>query len=554
MTYRGADALVRTLADAGTRQLFTLSGNHVMPVFDATVGTPIALLHTRHEAATVHMADAWARLTGEVGIALVTGGPGHANAVSALYTARMSESPVVLLSGHAPLAQLGRGAFQEMQQSAMAAPVTKASWTCLDAAALASDMARAMSIARAGRPGPVHLSLPTDALEAAADMAAGNGAAAGAGTTRAHAAAIPGGAPAALSDEEADEIISRLRKASRPMILTGPASTYRHGRKRLAALADACDAPVVAMQSPRGVNDPALGAFAEVLAQADCILLLGKRPDFTLKFCAAPTIAAGCELLQIDPDAAEIERARQLGCPRPALQRQADTDTATDMLLAAARRQPSRSGGWRTEVQAAIAYRPGAWDQAKPAGDKRLHPVQACRPFQALLDSHPEAVLVCDGGEIGQWAQACLHAPHLIVNGPAGAIGVGVPFALAASLARPGAPVVAVMGDGSVGFHIAEFDTAIRYGLPFVGVVGNDARWNAEYQIQLADYGAERAIGCELRPARYDAVVAAFGGHGELVEDAASLPVAAERAHASRLPACVNIMIEGVAAPVVRRR
>jgi acetolactate synthase-1/2/3 large subunit len=113
--------------------------------------------------------------------------------------------------------------------------------------------------------------------------------------------------------------------------------------------------------------------------------------------------------------------------------------------------------------------------------------------------------------------------------------------------------VVAVMGDGSIGFHIAEYDTAVRYGLPFVGVVGNDARWNAEYQIQLADYGPERAIGCELRPARYDAVVAAFGGHGELVEDAVSLADAGARAHASRLPACVNIMIEGVAAPVVRR-
>ena len=133
----------------------------------------VKLLHTRHEAATVHMADAWARLTGEVGIALVTGGPGHANAVSALYTARMSESPVVLLSGHAPLAQLGRGAFQEMQQAAMAAPVTKASWACLGADAVASDMAEAMAIARAGRPGPVHLSLPTDALEAAVGHGAG---------------------------------------------------------------------------------------------------------------------------------------------------------------------------------------------------------------------------------------------------------------------------------------------------------------------------------------------------------------------------------------------
>ena len=541
MTFRGADALVATLANAGVKRLFTLSGNHVMPVFDATIGTPVELLHTRHEAAAVHMADAWARLTGEVGVALVTGGPGHANAVSALYTARMSESPVVLLSGHAPLGQLGRGAFQEMQQHAMAAPVTKASWTCLDADAAASDLARAIAIARSGRPGPVHLSLPTDALEGAAN----------AGRVAASDAAV--GAPALLPDAEADAIVARLRKAHRPMILAGPASLDRDGRKLLDQLAEACGVPVVGMQSPRGVNDPALGAFAEVLSQADCLLLLGKRADFTLKFCASPTIAAGCELLQIDPDAFEIERARQLPGGKPVLQKQADVEPAIRALLAAARRQPPQQNGWRGEVQAAIAFRPGAWDQARASDGKRLHPVQACRAFQPLLDGHPDSVLVCDGGEIGQWAQACLRAPNLVVNGPAGAIGVGVPFALAASLARPGAPVVAVMGDGSIGFHIAEYDTAMRYGLPFVGVVGNDARWNAEYQIQLADYGAERAIGCDLRPARYAAVVAAFDGYGELVEDAQSLAGAAGRAHASGLPACVNIRIEGVAAPVVRR-
>lgn len=541
MTYRGADALVGTLADAGIRQLFTLSGNHVMPVFDATVGTQVKLLHTRHEAAAVHMADAWARLTGEVGIALVTGGPGHANAVSALYTARMSDSPVVLLSGHAPLGQLGRGAFQEMQQPAMAAPVAKASWTCLGADAVAGDIARAMAIARSGRPGPVHLSLPSDVLESVAQAGGG----AGAGATE--------GALAPLPDEEADAIVVRLRGAKRPMILAGPGSLYRGGRAQLAELARACDVPVVGMQSPRGVNDPALGAFAEMLAQADCLLLLGKRADFTLKFCSAPALAKGCELIQVDPDAFEIERARQLPGGRPALQRQADVDGATATLLAAARRLAPRQAGWRAEVDAAIAFRPQAWDGARAGGPAQLHPVQACRGFQPLLDSHPDAVLVCDGGEIGQWAQACLHAPNVIVNGPAGAIGVGVPFAIAASLARPGAPVVAVMGDGSVGFHIAEYDTAMRYGLPFVGVVGNDARWNAEYQIQLADYGADRAIGCELRPARYDAVVAAFGGHGELVVDPGALAGAAARAHASALPACINIMIEGVAAPIMRR-
>lgn len=126
----GAAALVKAFETAGISKIFTLSGNHIMPVYDAIFDSKIDLIHTRHEGAAVHMADAWARLTGEVGIALVTGGPGHANAVSALYTAGMAESPVVLLSGHAPLGQLGKGAFQEMRQTDIAAPLTKASWTC----------------------------------------------------------------------------------------------------------------------------------------------------------------------------------------------------------------------------------------------------------------------------------------------------------------------------------------------------------------------------------------------------------------------------------------
>src|SRR6476660_3380245 len=126
---RGADLIARGLAGAGTRYVFALSGNHVMPIFDAALDAKLPLLHVRHEAAAVHMADAWARLTGEVGVAMVTGGPGHANAVAALYTAAMAESPVVLLSGHAPLAELGAGAFQEMRLADIAAPLAKASWT-----------------------------------------------------------------------------------------------------------------------------------------------------------------------------------------------------------------------------------------------------------------------------------------------------------------------------------------------------------------------------------------------------------------------------------------
>jgi acetolactate synthase-1/2/3 large subunit len=195
-------------------------------------------------------------------------------------------------------------------------------------------------------------------------------------------------------------------------------------------------------------------------------------------------------------------------------------------------------------VKEALAYRPPEWQAI--AG--RSHPVAVCREVQKLLDS-PEAVLVSDGGEFGQWAQACLRAPHRVINGPAGSIGSALPFAAAAKLALPGSRVVALLGDGTFGFHMSEIDTAVRYGLDYLAVVGNDATWNAEYQIQLRDYGAARAHGCELLPTRYGAVAAAMGAHGEDVLQFSELPGALQRAAGAKKAACVNVMIERVAAP-----
>src|SRR4051794_10746421 len=151
-TLRGADIVARSLARLGCKRVFTLSGNHIMSIFDAAIETNLDLVHVRHEAAAVHMADAYGRLTGEAGIALVTGGPGHANAVGALYTALAAESPMVLLSGHAATWEFGRGGFQEIRQADMAAPVSKASWTTLKATDLASDMGEAIRVATTGRP------------------------------------------------------------------------------------------------------------------------------------------------------------------------------------------------------------------------------------------------------------------------------------------------------------------------------------------------------------------------------------------------------------------
>jgi acetolactate synthase-1/2/3 large subunit len=527
------------------KHIFTLSGNHIMPVFDACVGAGIELFHTRHEAAAVHMADAYARLTGKIGVALVTGGPGHANAVSALYTARMAESPVLLLSGHAPHDQLGMGAFQEMQQADLAAPLVKMAATARHAETLADEVAEAIRVAHSGRPGPVHLSLPTDVLEGAAHVPDEMNAA----------SFLP--ATQRLDDATATRLAASLADASRPLILVGPACMTGAGRERIDALTAALGVPVIGMESPRGINDPSLGAFAEVLAQADRVMLLGKRMDFTLAFGASPAFAPTCTFLQIDPEPQEIVRTRRVAGERLIGTAVADSFAALDMLAAVCRNTHQCDERWARDVRSAITWRPEQWRTASSSLEKRIHPVQALTPFQALLDSHPDAVFISDGGEFGQWAQACLRAPHRVINGVAGAIGAALPFALAARIAYPDAPVVAVMGDGTFGFHAAEIDTATRYRLPFVAVVGNDARWNAEYQIQLRTYGPERLIGCELLPARYDRVTEAFGGAGAFVEHADDMKDAIGQAQAAQragLPACVNIMIEGVAAPSFKSR
>ena len=531
---RGADALVSALKQAGVKRIFTLSGNHIMSVFDALVDGGIELVHTRHEAAAVHMADAYSRVSGETGVAMVTGGPGHGNAVSALYTAQLNESPVILLSGHAPNANLGMGAFQEIRQADMARPVSKAAWTSASAEALAPDFARAVRTAHGGRPGPVNLNLPSDALEDHTALAS---------------KLEFQEKPSPLSTEDAKSMAERLSRAERPLILVAATCLTRRGRERIARLEDACKVPVIGMESPRGMADAVLGAFGEVLSQADCVLLLGKKVDFSLKY--GKVFAADCEFLQIDPDEDEIDRAKRALGSRLKSSSLADILPAVDALIQCKAKAQS---AWMNEVKDALAYRPAEWDSARAKRADRVHPVEAMRPLQALLDSHRDSIVVLDGGEFGQWAQACLRAPHRLVNGVAGAIGAGLPFAIGARCANRDAPIVAIMGDGTFGFHAMEVDTAVTHKLPFVAVIGNDARWNAEYQIQVREYGVDRARGCEMREQRYDEITKALGAWSTRVSRGAEMADAAKRAAASGLPAFIEVMIEGLAAPTIARQ
>lgn len=537
---RGADLVARTLAHAGVTHLFSLSGNHVMPIYDAALDVRLAITHTRHEGAAVHMADAWGRLTGEPGVALLTGGPGHANGVGALYTALASESPVVLLSGHAPLREMGKGSFQEMRQADMAAPVTKASWTAQSTDGLGEDIRRALVIATSGRPGPVHLSLPFDLLEARAST----GKPPGPATFRAP--------PRALGKAAANAVHELIAQAQRPLILVGALMSNGRSSAVRERLAAGLGVPVLCMESPRGLNDPASGALADVVSRADLIVLLGKEPDFTLRFGQAPAIAPDCRIVVIDPEAAALERAVEvLGAQRVALAAIADSVATAERLLEGVSDRHIERRGWSEEVEAAVRWRPPEWPLLQSSTAGPVHPVEVGRAVQTLVEASKNAIFISDGGEFGQWAQACVHASTRLINGQGGSIGSAIPFALATKIARPDATVIAMTGDGACGFHLLEIETAVRAQLPLVIVVGNDACWNAEHQIQLRTYGSARAHGCELTPARYDLVAAALGGHGEYVTGPADLPAALARAASSGKPAVVNVMIERLPAPTV---
>jgi len=530
---RGADILWAALGQAGVTRVFSLSGNHIMPIYDAAFGSGIEIIHVRHEAAAVHMADAWARLTGECGVALVTGGQGHTNAVAGLPTALAGEVPVLLLSGHAPLKELGLGAFQETPQVALAAPLVKASRLVRHTATLGLDVLRAIALAREGRPGPVHLSLPSDVLEAAVAPPPAQD-------------VMPRAMP--LGGETAAAVNAMLGASRRPLLCAGPALNSPEGRLALAALEAATGLPVLLMESPRGLRDPALRAAAPLFAEADLVVLLGKQLDFTLGFGRTPPFAPTARWVVLEPEAALLDRAaRGLGdrLAIAALCAPLDGVRGIEALATPMHRE------WAARLAAALAPLPPEWD-AQPAAP--IHPAALGRALRPWL--RDEDILVIDGGEIGQWMQAMLRAPRggaRLINGVAGAIGAALPFAIAAAAARPGRRVLALMGDGTFGFHMAEFDTALRHRLPFVAIIGNDGLWNAEHQIQLRDYGPGRAHGCALAPAtRYDLVAAALGGHGEFVQSIEEFEPALARAFGSGLPACVNVVIAGQAAPVIR--
>ena len=529
---RAANHLLHSIISAGTDTIFSLSGNQIMAVYDAALDHDITLVHTRHEGGAVYMADGYARSSGKVGVALVTAAPGFTNALGPLYAIRQTQTPMLVLSGDSPAAMDGKMPFQQLNQPQLASPLVKESWRVSSPDRLADDIAGAIALARSGRPGPVHIALPQDMLEADA------------GPAKTVDAAAVAPEPMPLSSADLPSILTAIGDAEKPLIITGPSLHPMQAPGVAAQLMAALHIPVICMQSPRGMNDPALGKIKSVLRHADALILLDKDIDFTLAAGDIDHLPAE-RIALIAAQAESIAHASTVLSGRLIWGCIGDPLTAARALMNVTTVKGPNT--WFNQVMKALDARPSPpKDQGLTAHDLAL----AMADHMSAQTAGEPPLIVVDGGEVGQWAQSVLPRDAVLTNGLSGAIGGSIPQAIGMAMANPRRRVLAFMGDGTAGFYLAELDTARRLGLPITFVIANDLRWGAEVEIQNRIYGADRARGCHLDDVTsYDKIAKGFGLNAEKVDSLEGFIDAMEKATRRRKPSLINAMITGLPAP-----
>lgn len=531
-SYKGAQLVAKMLKAEGIRHVFTLSGLHVAPIYAACVEEGIAVVDTRHEQAAAHAADAYARLTRAPGVAIVTAGPGVTDALTGVANAFAASSPMLLIGGAAPIFNQSRGSLQEMEQVDLFLRITKWADRVPTPDLVPAYLAKAFRIMMSGRPGPVFLELAWDVLENGVDDPKL--------PTQYRTRGKPAGDPAIVARAAA-----ALRTAKNPTIIGGSSIWWDDAMEELRLLAEHAGLPVFLNGSGRGCMSPTHPNFLqhtrkEALAESDLVLVVGTPLDFRLGYGDA--FREDARLIQIDVDPTEIGRNRavEFGIS-------GDAQTVLRQLREAVGPCPDRSAflaelrgreGKRLEKLAVHEA-----DAGVPIHHSRL----AKELTEFFNEGARDPMWIADGGNYVAMAAKTikLKAPGRWLDpGPLGCLGVGAPFALAAKLLHPERPVVVLQGDGSFGLNGFDFDTALRFKLPMVVVVGNDAAWGQIRLPQVQMFGEDKSPATLLNPTRYDRVVEALGGHGEHVTEPSQIRPALERALASNTVACVNVVID----------
>lgn len=542
MAIDGGELLVRALEQGGVDTIFTLHGGHLDAIFQAALNHEFRLIDTRHEQAAGHAADGWARTTGRTGVAVVTAGPGFTDCITAIANAHLDCSPVLFIAGAAPLRDAETLPLQGgLDQVAMVAPITKWAHRITHTHRIGDLVTQALRTARSGRPGPVFLEIPIDVLFAPVDERSAHV------PTTVIPAQPPAPDPAAVVSA-----LEHLQRAERPVILAGGGAWYSGAHAELEAFAHASGIPVFTNAKARGMlaaDDPHYGGAFTNLAMVgllgsgtpDLVLLLGARIGLFTAGRSGAVIPNDATVIQVDIAGEEIGRNRHIDLGIAADCR---ATLAAFLEASADTSWPDRSA-WRSSAQLLRDGPSMLFAEALAATDGPIHPYRLMAEITRALPTG--AIVTADGGETATWmemAAAITGGGHWMTHGYLGCLGTGMPFAIAAQVAHPDHQVLCVIGDGSVGLNFAEFDTMVRHQLPIVVVINNDQQWGMSAHGQDLLYGRDRRVVTDLHATRYDQAAAGFGCHAELVTEVGDIGPAIERAFASGLPACVNVMTD----------
>ncbi|HEY0638649.1 MAG TPA: acetolactate synthase [Pseudonocardiaceae bacterium] len=520
----------------GVETMFTLSGAHVFPMYDGAVTgvdgapPPMRLVDVRHEQSAVFAAEATAKLTRTPGLAVLTAGPGVTNGVSAVTTAHFNGSPVLVVGGRAPAARWGTGSLQELDHPPLLAPVTKHAATVHDTAMIGAAVHDALRIATEPHRGPVFLDVPMDQLFSHATAALPQS---------------PRRQPLAPDGEALDRIAALLAAAERPVLVLG-SDVWSDGAEEAALrAAETMGVPAVTNGMGRGILPAGhlllvTRARSRAFKEADLVLVAGTPLDFRLGYGAFGPQGA-TPVVHLADSPGQVSTHKELAGAASG-----DLGLVFDGLVAAWERRAGRDryADWATALrETADAAVAGDAELLGSTGDP-IHPARIYGELNRVLSD--DTVVIGDGGDFVSFAGKYVEPRRpgcWLDPGPYGCLGTGLGYAVAARIARPSSPVVLLLGDGAAGFSLMDVDTLVRHDLPVVMVVGNNGIWGLEKHPMQFLYGYD--VAAELRPqTRYDEVVRALGGGGELVTDPEDIGPALKRAFDSGVPYLVNVVTD----------
>lgn len=528
----GGQQIAPILKSVGVRHVFTLCGGHIAPIYLACTDEGIQVIDHRHEQAAVHAADAYARIQRNLGVAIVTAGPGLTDAITGITNAWFANSPVLIFGGMAPFNEWDRGALQEMNQLNLVKPITKYARTITDSTRIAEYTQNAIRHALTPPMGPVYLEIPVDILM---EMHKSK-------DVKAFSPFYLDAQPIA-SDDRIERCYSMLAAAKKPVMLAGSNLWWDEAEEDLQEFADLTNMPIFLNGMARGMlsfDHPAFFQHTrkDAFEQADLIIIAGTSMDFRLRF---GDFNNDTKVIMIDNNGYHIGNNRKvhhsvvgnIAYTFAKMNRFIDKESLPDFSQ------------WSKQLIAIEETKQQKYTTAGKSTESPITHHRLCRDLADLVDEN--TIIIGDGGDIvaigskmiplrfpGQWMDP----------GPFGCLGVGLSFAISAQLLYPEKRIIILHGDGAFGLNGFEFDTAVRFNLPIISVVGNDAGWGQIRNPQVAIMGEDASTATNLASTRYDKVVESLGGYGEIVDSADDIKSAIQRALDSGQPACINVTLD----------